>query len=788
MIAVGVACAQPMSVSAQPTPPRADDPADRVRFLPDPGLSLAARAVVRENAPGEPSLSGDTRAWLSDTTGVEVQNLGTRPTRVLAVYHLPEGPRGDPCLDCAFSAARCGAPLAPGATTRVAAWWTPEADEPGAPAPVVGLLSAVYALNQHPAADFGPAWSALVDEAGLAGDASVADLVCTALAPESPFDWEEACPSRALLAAFTRRAPLPFAPDAPPAPLAGEPIAAVAAPLVEVGSSTSPSATLDRYRAPGLTEVDAPIAAGTLGTPPHLAGERGAWVYELPGAVGNNPEGIASLARLHHPGLTPGCATVRIEAWRTGGGFRGAITTTLASGAWTTIDARRPEWNLTGTASLRIVSDSPLAASLTTRGYGFSLSRPATPASETAVRQLVPLAYQAFRPFLFLATALDDSDPTPLQDAQPGARGWETNIAAFNPVPDRRDLVLRLQGAGRPSRDSGFPMDPRTQLVFQPGFGLGKPGGPGWAEISARTIDGAAASPVAVAVDALRSATDLPYLMAGWGLPSEPDPQDIRTIGLPTLGGPAVGEPNGIQTSPPPILAPARRFTTTLAARIAVQNPTTATARVAIDAYAPCGLAGTTELRLDPRQSAHLPVRELEGIAFAPNTALLRILEGQVSAVLETQHVERLSFASAPPDLATAYRGTPIRSALDPPTAPTATLTVTPTTLSFHLPDTPTTASLTIDGTTQGCAAWHAETSAPWLELTPPRGLLPGGLTVRLLPDALPPPPPGTDTLHTTIRLRPAPPAKGPTLTIPVTVIPPPPPPPQHAFLPMLMR
>jgi len=436
----------PLATAQEPAPV---DAAQRLYFVPEPGLSPAARAVVRSGAASQPPIDAGTRTWLAEQNGILVQNLGEGATRALAIYHRPDGPREDRCADCAFAGARCSASLAPGERTILESWWAEGNDEAGEAAPVSGLVSAVYALNEQPAALYGPAWIELLAAAGLAQDTRVADVICGVFAGEIDLGWGATCPSSALLAAFTQGAALPFAPGASTAPLPGEPIGVVVAPLVETGLATRPAATIDRYRAPSLSEVDAAIAPGALGTPPDFGGTGGPWVYELPGAVGNNPEEVFSVARLHNTGLQAGCATVRVEAWRTGSGFRGAITTTIAAGAWATLDARRPEWELTGSANLRIISDRPLATALTTRGYGFSLSRPGTPAQERARIQLAPLAYQAFRPFL--ATNLwSVQTQSPAPHSPPGPHTGQP--APVTPSPKSRPLA-----AGRRTSPPSIP-------------------------------------------------------------------------------------------------------------------------------------------------------------------------------------------------------------------------------------------------------------------------------------------------------------------------------------------
>ncbi len=831
----------PVTMLAQDAPPLAPSAAERVLFVPEPGLLDAARAVVRDGVVGEPVVPGDMRAWLADATGVTVQNLGSRPTRPLAIYHRPDGPEGDACAGCAFAAASCSAPLAPGATTHLAPW---QEDERGA---VTGLLAAVYAVNDHPARDYGPGWTQLVEAQGLPEDTTVADIVCGVLDDRIDLGWGESCPSDAWLASFTGGEPLPFAPDAAPNALPGEPIGAVVAPLVAVGIEASPAATIDRYRAPGHE-----IAGSSSGA----EGEE-RWTYDLPGAVGDNPEGVFSVARLLHPGYGEGCATVRLEAYRTQGGFLGAATEELPRGGWLTVDMRRLEFGLTGSAALRIVSDRPLAAALTTRGYGFSLSRPASIDTGTAPVLLAPLAYQAFRPFFDLAVAdaagMADASvvaveangggtnglyvadfwarprptgrtaawngqswsSTPLRATPPrfvdadaraavdrdrsdgfdvntpraqaadvflrtdDARGWETNMAAFNRADERVDLVLRLQGLRQPARDSGFPMEAHMQLVFQPGFGLGKPGGPGWAEISARIVDGSRATPLAAAVDALRGATDVPFTVEAWGVPawvqrsSPTTPGEVppRTIGLPSLGGPAIGDPAGGTADPPAMWAAADAYTTTLAARVAIQNPTRTTVRVAIDTYAACGLAGTTERSIDPRQTAHIAVRDLAGIGFAPDAAVIRVLEGEVAAVVEVQRVAQTDFPSAGIDLATAYRGAPAEEAFAPPAPGPLVLTATPSRIDFDLGATERETTIDIGTTAGGCVRWTADADVAWLTVAPREGALPGSLNVRLDQEALPPPTRGEDSATGIVRVRPIGGAGGEVLEIPVTVV-----------------
>lgn len=690
---------------AQEPPPMAEDALGTVLVVADPGLRYLRPADGRLPDPSAP-LPHDAYQ------GVTVQNLGVRPTRLAALYldPLARAEGGDACAACRYVTASCSPPVEPGTTWRFPARILFGGTAPGAPA----LVSTVYSLSDHPAAAYGPAWVAWLDARGLPAEATVADAFCRALAADLPppsadapvSAQADACPT-SLLPAWVEGGELPLDPALPVAPFRGEPIGGVSHALVPIGLPGRRLPVFDRLEASDLDDLGIDLGGS-------WEGER---VWDLPGAWGETPDQLGSHVLVHNPG--PGCASARLEAFRTGAGSLGAITTTVPPGAWGMLDVGTATWGLFGSATIRVTSDRPLATALTTDSPGASAASPGSPVRADAPAWLLPLAYQ--EKVDFAGAALDQEEPD-------RARGWETNVAVFNPAAERRQLAFRLQAARQPPREFGYPFEPEVQTVLQLGFGLGKPGGFGWGEVAGE------APAMSIGLESLRQASDLPYTIAAWRVRAVPHPyrtggRPVRAIGLASLGGPALGDLED-PDAPPAGLVAGAALTESLAARIAIQNPTTATARVGVDAYAACGLAGSVELAVDPRQTRYLAVRELPGADLGADAAVVRVLSGEVAALVEVHRPRWAASADVPPDLEGAYLGAPSAAALAAPAWPTATLRAAPTEVELALDD-PEVAVGTIAVSVEGpprCASFEATTDADWLMLSGAVGPVPGAI------------------------------------------------------------
>lgn len=720
----------PRDVAASPRAAEVAAAGGRIVF--DPGGPIVWIEKVRPGAGGDRTPP--------DIGGMLVQNLGDRPTRLLSLDDVSIDPPTS-CTRCAIRRALCSERIAPGATWQVS------------------TTVAVLSLSDQPAADAGAGWADAAGDLGLPAGATVADVVCTHVAR---WPREAECPAAAFIEAFAGGGPtdaLPAGLDA--AAARGEPIGGVMRrPRFGIGGPVP--GTDNRFEALGLADVGwAPFADD--------AASRGRFVYDLPGAWIQSPDGLASALHLLNP--TASCATIVVSAYRTSNGFRGAFTATLSAGAMGgfALDDVAEFEEVFGSAALRVVSDRPLAASLEIYGPHFTTIAPAIHMPDAALaaptlRQLMPLAYQekvefaaddaadvaaeaaagradatAPGPVVDIGVGADTRRDAPAQAPLDRARGWESNIPVFNPYPERLELGFRLQAEGEPRREFAYPLLPRVQTVFQPGFGLGKPGGDGWGELAARAP---LALPLSIAVHGWRTASDEPAVIEGWAArtwafdEAAPAP---RYIGLPDLGGPAVAAPDDPDAPP---LALHGAMTDTFGARIALQNPLTRTARIAIDSYAAaCGFAGTVEHRIDPRQRLLVDVRDLPGTAHGANAAVVRVLDGAVAAMVEFRRPGWPTLAAAPPDVASAYLGTPVDAA-DAGPAPAnlaARLAVTPTAvtvdrsalapirvLAAYVPD------------DARCARYRAATDAPWLAIDAPAGPLPSVLTLTVDPRRLP--------------------------------------------------
>jgi hypothetical protein len=118
----------------------------------------------------------------------------------------------------------------------------------------------------------------------------------------------------------------------------------------------------------------------------------------------------------------------------------------------------------------------------------------------------------------------------------------------------------------------------------------------------------------------------------------------------------------------------------------------------------------------------------------------LRVLEGQVAALVETAREEAMPINSLP-DLSTAYLGIPLRKAVPPPVLPEAMLAISPARLELAAPAEVLTRSLGIDDSLSSgrCLSYEATSDANWLRLEPSVGTFPGDATIVVDPSAFGP-------------------------------------------------
>ena len=345
-------------------------PAAAGRVLFDPGPPDIWIAKVRPDG----TIKEDLRR---DDGGLVAQNLGDEPTRLLSIDAWLFGPDTGSCERCALTRTLCSGTLAPGATWRLSS------------------TVAVLSLSEHRAADVDPAWGDAAIAAGLGTDATVADVVCAHVARWRPSADAPACPGTAFIEAFVRGGATDALPSGLDAAVArGEPIGGVIA--LPGQALTVGRAAVDRFEALGLSDTG-------WASPPDDGGPSARFVYDLPGAWIKSPDGLSSRISLFNP--MGECATVVASAYRTSNGLRGVYTHTLKAGAIDGFDLDNVEAfaDVNGSATIRLVSDRPLAAVLTVDGPdgGRNLSytvpairMPAAPLPSPGLRQLLPLGYQ----------------------------------------------------------------------------------------------------------------------------------------------------------------------------------------------------------------------------------------------------------------------------------------------------------------------------------------------------------------------------------------------------------
>ncbi len=750
--------------TAQTPPPVADTAAGRVLFAPMVG---ALAEVDRGSCwmPGGPvpcpDASGSNilpfqqaRHWPG---GITVQNGGPVPTRFMAVYYGDVA--GADCPACQVVDERCSPAVAPGEA------WSWSMGGLGALNSTTATLAAnvvVFSLNDRPARDYGAAFVGYLEAQGLSPDTTLADLACPAIEQDPPDTYPLAAPSAescdrhlAFQAAYIAGGQWPVAPELPMAPFRGEPIAGVAASPIDIVGGAIPHRTLDRYALPGLAETGWSSAVGGEDSGGGGGGEAGdsasPHVYHAPGANLDTPDDQTSVVVLQNVGLQ--CATVTVSAYETN---RGPVegdpyVIEVPAGGRRAVDVGTL-WPVASAATIQVASDEPLAVLQVNRGPVTSAASPAVRAVAERVEWALPLAYQEARQGPLAtgpAPVAEGIEPPGVHSVAAGGgahreavqvgdwrrlaaptglrqdEGFGTYLSVFNPISDTREIRLRTQASGKPAREVLYPLRGLAQTVFQLGFGLGLPGGPGWGRFSA------AGPNVAIAAETQRTATDVrvavleSWMTPAWAFqPGEPGP---RTVLLPDLGGPAVGA-TGIAGA-----RPGTGITTTLLAQVAVQNLVTATARVALDSYADCGWAGTVTRDIDPLQAIVLPVVDLPGTPVGANAAVLRVLAGEVAVLEGVMRPERQSTVDYEPDYASAYLGQRFAHEL-----PAPAMVVSPTEITLTLPldalEDPPVVRVSLVHATRSCHRLRAASDQPWLLGGVGDGSVPGVVSVLVEP------------------------------------------------------
>ena len=780
----------------QPVAAQAPDVAQsegRVALVPRLGGDVthgAARSCRCETGPaGRPvrcacDPADPAREALMPYEGVTAQNLGPRPTRFMAVFfgsaHIDAG-----CSGCHLRHAACSPEVAPGATwtfTPYAADGTAAGGvEPGATA------ATVYALNPLPARLYGDDWVAWLAQSGLDPDTSLADLACGLLgrggygSPRAGADDDPrllpGCPLyEAFHDAFAGQDTLLPDTDLPLGPLRGEPMA------VSVTSVTSPGAAervvIDRYEAVPLHEA--------AGAGARAGGEPGARVtYVAPGGSGRTQDGGNSVLSVQNGGSACLSATVQPHRARFGP-FGRPLSFDVPPGARVEVDVGLAWSELLQGAALVVEADGPLGVTLTNHGVATSATFRARRQFQEPTRWLLPRAYQEETRMRALSPAAAPAlRPAGGRQAAPepdalAANGWQTNMGIYNPADVRAMATLRQQAEGQPPRPLvDYPVETRSQVVLQPGFGLAPLGGPGWVEV---TGDEAV---LTVAVQSLRHARGTPALTietwasSGWPLrEGVPVP---RTIGVPDLGGPALG------AAADAVLSETGLVTRSLASRLAIQNPLTSTTRVAIDSHdLSCGYLGSLELAIDPRQTVTVEAAQLPGAPFGANSAVVRVLQGAAAVLVETARSEWLAAGAerVPADLTTAYLGVGTTQALEPPRLDAAALQVSPAAIELERPPLPIAVEVAVlDSAASGrCLSLGVSSGAAWLVPDRSRLRMPGVLSLTVDPARLGPGPeqtgivtltadqPAVDGSPTTVTVTVRSPAAGATVYLPLAL------------------
>ncbi len=481
-----------------------------------------------------------------------------------------------------------------------------------------------------------------------------------------------------------------------PGPMRGEALAAV---VSAPGRADLGAATLNKYAAVGLGEVGATGAVSRA--------------YAVPGLQVGTPEGFDSLVALQNAGSA--CATVRVSAFLTGDGPVGPAAMVKVPPGEARLVRPSALWPVQDTAALRLESDVPLAVAVETTGYDTSATHTGLLQTASPDEWFVPLAYQEQR-----RRGADASDDGSSDTIFSGGSwpGGESLVAAFNPSAESIRLEIRTEAEGKHDRNITIRLPGREQTVFQVGFGLGLPGGPGWARLT--PLDG----PAFFAVEHQRSENGGPRVLEQWSSVAWRSRPGPGTVALPDLGGPAVG-PGAMVSTP--------GMTTSLEARVAVQNMLASPARVAFDGRADCGPAGTITRTIEGMSALVVPARDIPGVLSGADSALVRVLDGRVAASVEIVRLERTPQGATPlPDLTSGYTAIPVSVTLPAPALPPAALEVTPG--EVVLEDPAVSAAVHVGFAADGprCLGFTASSPVPWLTVEPEAGSLPVDLELRV--------------------------------------------------------
>ena len=705
--------------SAQGNPPPAEQ---RILFAPDLGITPD---------PTSP-----------DHTTIAAQNLGAASTRYIALY-FGEGEKWDfdrginpdqsitPCENCRFLGAVCSPSIAPGRVWRAPMLPDFEDQDPRAPIRSARsyVSSIVYSVDDGPASRHGQAWQDYLAANDFAPETSTADLLCSTLverlqeAPPAPDDLFE---HDKMLCDLSRRMHIAFLDGSELPGLAGLE-AKFARGMQSVGSVAIAHQTVgdrgllsdDRN---GITRYSAlDIDETGLGEAP-----REQYIYSIPGIYLSTFEAHQGSIMLQNIGRE--CTTISLGASLS---LRGPIDDSplsleLAPGASRFLSLANVFRDTEGNGTIRIRSEQPLAIVAHNHAYNTVSSRRASLDLRADDEQVAGLTWAIPRAY---------QEPKP---PQPAITGLETNIAIFSHGDDLDLAIINTQAEGVLPRVARQPIGTLNQLLLQIGLGLDK-GGPGWAWIHGDT------APVQVGFESFRMATDLPAPTDTWAAtaqafkPQSPMPEPY-SLGLSDMGGPAFGSAVG------QVITPTQTLTDALTARIAIQNVRPAIAQVAIDSYSDaCGYLGTRPLQILPMQSSTLLASELPGAAWAANSHVLRVLEGEVVALSEIIRDEPRTLAAAMPDYSTAHMAQRAEGAPEPAAPAPAELGLTPSLIRESLPQgSPAftrTLSLSDIRNSGRCLSYQIEMDGPtgWLKVSPDHGPIPSQPFAQIDPSSLEP-------------------------------------------------
>jgi|GEM_PF-4667951 len=694
------------------------DTAGRVLYAPRLGGDSQANRCQCHGQSGAVSCTcaepDEELVALAPGTGVQLQNAGSESVRFLVAYFDEPPPTpGSSCYDCAIIGWSCTPPVAPGLTFSAPPFYGgPDASSPVTP--TRAAAATVYSISTLVAREQGQEWAEWLDGNGYPEDTTVDSVVCDLMtaAHESPcrqytsFHLAYLGDGDGLLP----DTPLPIG------PARGVPISGVATVLDTGRNGDSP--VVDRFSLVPLRE------SGTL---PHSGPASGEYRYVAAGGYGSTPDGTRSVLRIMNTATA--CAHVVVQPHRSEHGAFGDPLQIEVPPAGRASVALATHWpTLMQMASVSLSSDQPLAATISNLNFATSTTHDALRERTRETRWLAPRAYQEQRPVS--SAAMGHFLPTSLLSAE----GWETNMSIFNPASVEREVLLRMQASGQPPRGPiGYLVNAQSQRVLQPGFGLGLPGGPGWVELTS------SGGPVQVGIESLRQATNVPMVIEAWSVSALAAAESAEVaeasvvISLPDLG---------VEGSEASTVQPGEAITDSLRTVIAIQNPITRTTRVAIDTFHErCGYVGSVERSIDPRQTVVLAVESLPGAALGANSALMRVIEGQAAAVVETTHTRwRVADPQHPPlDLSNAYRGGSVEGDFSAPNPISVTLSASPLTIEQPWPDRPVTRTIqvTVSHAPDRCVTFQASSDASWLSVSPGQAFAPSELLLTIDPDLI---------------------------------------------------